>query len=207
MTAAWSWVREHPRASLLVAGVATALLLGSFALGRFLAPTRVETRTERVDVATSFASWDWTASSIWTQTAGPVHRTTTRRTAPARPAQSPVPGPDGTLVCPECPKVEEEEVVEDIGPVVTTNQGTVSGSGQAATETRHEERTEKIVERDGPRVMVGLTVGAGFNSGGIQPPSYGAIVTGRVLGPLTLGVQGEGNALGGSARGIVGLTF
>jgi hypothetical protein len=104
-------------------------------------------------------------------------------------------------------KVVVETPGKDTVTTVTVEKDPVTITVDREVEKKTTEYVRETVERDGPRVMVGLTVGAGFNAGGIQPPSYGAIVTGRVLGPLTLGVQGEGNALGGSARGIVGLSW
>ena len=204
---AWDLVRAHPRATVAVVGVATALCLGSYAVGRWASPSKVEVRTERVDVATSFASWDWKASSLWTQTAGPVHRTTTRRIAPGRPEQPPVPGPGGVLVCPECPEVEEEEIVEDIGPVVTTQEGTVESAGQAATEERHEERTERVTTWDAPRWTVGATVGTGWTGGAPQPVSWGGLVGYRVAGPFGVQIQAEGSPSGFSGRAGVTLSF
>jgi hypothetical protein len=178
MNAAWSWVKAHPRATAVAAGVATALLLGSYGAGRFMAPTKVETR----EVVKTVEVVKWRDREVVTK--GPVKVVTRTVT---------VPGPEG-------PTVTVDRVVEREKVVTVHTQG-------ADTVTTNEKIVEKLVERDAPRVTLAATIGAGFSSEGVTAPAYGVLALGRVAGPFVVGAQAEGNLSGGSARVIAGVTF
>lgn len=192
-----TWCRERPWTGMVGVGLIAAAL--GYGAGRFAAPTRVET----VDSSSWFGAWEWRQATHETTTAGPVTTTTTTRKAPGRPAQPPVPGPAGTPICPECPEIEETSTTTQSGPVVTHRDTEGSGS---QVETRTEEH-RSLVERDPPRVAIFGTVAVPFSGAGAAPPAYGVTVTARVLGPVTVLAGGEGNAVGGSARVGVGVTF
>ena len=168
------WLRAHPRVAAGIGAGALAAL--SFGAGRFMAPTKVETRevvrVEQVEVV------KWRDRTVTER--GPVHvKTVTRE----------VPGPQG----PE--RVVEKEVWRD-RVVTVRNQ-----AGESASASSSERVVEKVVERDAPRLTLGVT--AGWD----RVPTYGGWAQVRVLGPLTLMAQGEAGAGTWSARGGVGLSF
>lgn len=66
-----------------------------------------------------------------------------------------------------------------------------------------EKTVEKIVEREGPKLLLGPTLGASFP---LSAPSYGGVI-GYRTGPVWWLAQGEGNAQGGSARVGVAWSF
>jgi hypothetical protein len=160
------------------AATGVALGIAGYGAGRFAAPTKVETR--EVERVVEVVKW----RDRETVVEGPVRVVTKTVT---------VPGPEGATITVE--KIVEKERV-----VTVHTQG-----ADVTTET--ERVVEKLVERDAPRVTLAATVGAGFSAAGVTAPSYGVLALGRVLGPLVVGAQAEGNLQAGSARWIVGLTF
>jgi hypothetical protein len=175
-----TWCRERPWTWALAAGVACGA--AGYGTGRFAAPTKVIERTSTSTQAQAQA----TASAKMTVAEGPV-KITRRRTV--------TPGPNG-------PVVQLDTVIER-SPVLTTTESQASGASSSSASLT----TERVTERDAPRLTLALTIGAGFSSGGITQPSYGVLALGRVAGPLVVGAQAEGNMTSGSARAILGLTF
>lgn len=174
------WCRERPWTWAAGAGLLAGV--AGFGAGRFAAPTRIVERT----VYTTQAQATATASARMTVDRGPV-KVTKRKTI--------TPGPNG-------PVVQLDTVIER-APVKTTTESQASGASSSTASLT----TERVTERDAPRLTLALTVGAGFSSGGITQPSYGILALGRVAGPLVVGAQAEGNMTSGSARLIAGLTF
>lgn len=174
------WLRAHPRTGWALG--AGALAAASFGAGRYSAPTRVETREVTKVETVEVVKWQ----DRETKVEGPV-RVVERRVE--------VPGPQG-------PTVTVEKVVER-EKVVTVHDSQGTDMAAAASE----KVVERLVERDAPRWTVGGTIGAGMASGALQPPSYGALVGYRLLGPLGLLAQAEGGPGGFSGRLGVTLQF
>jgi hypothetical protein len=123
-----SWLREHPRVA--AGGACVVALAAGVGVGRYSAPTKVETReVERVVEVVR-----WRDREVVTK--GPVKVVTRTVTTP---------GPQG-------PTVTVDRIVEQEKVVTVHTQG-------LDTTTEVERLTEKVVTRDAPRLTLGATVG------------------------------------------------
>lgn len=123
----------------------------------------------------------------------------------------------------EVEKIVEKEVVKRVtekGPVrykkvivetpgaervttVTIDKDPVTITVDRDVVRESEKVVEKIVEREGPKFLLGPSIGASFP---LSAPSYGGVI-GYRTGPVWWLAQGEGNAQGGSARVGVAWSF
>jgi len=187
----FDWCKARPWTWAVASG-ATCCLAG-YGAGRFTTPTKVETREtvrevkvvdeHAISVAVASAKAEWQKH---------VDDHTITKTI-----------------------YKEGKIAEKI---VYVDRDTNSSGNSASTQTvtvevekkifiDREVVKEKIVTNDPPRLTLAATIGVGFTAGSISPPAYGLLALGRVWGPLVLGAQAEGNLTGGSARGVVGITF
>lgn len=181
------WCRTRPWTWAVAAGVACGAV--GYGAGRLGGPSRVQERQERQEAVQAQAQ----ERREERREEAPARIVTVTRWRPA-PEAPPPPG------CPECPAVREEVRTEERGPVVTTTHTEASSSLQAQAATV----TERIVEREFPRLMVGALVGVGPTSDGGAKVTYGGEVKYRVVGPLWLGVQADSQP---SGRASVSITF
>jgi hypothetical protein len=152
-------IRPRWEIILMFVFMVVAFALGVTA-GRFSAPSRVETRVEYKDRVVV------QEKSVEKRVEGPVRVHTVVRT---------VPGPQG-----------QERIVErtvERGQVVTE----LKREGQVAVET--DLRQEKVVVREGPRLLIGPTVGVRLTDPLV--PVYGGQVLWRFAGPLWLSAAAD----------------
>jgi hypothetical protein len=180
-----SWLREHPRVA--AGGACVVALAAGVGIGRYAAPTKVETRERVVEVykadekAVARAVSD--ARSTWEREVKDNTRIVTKYV-------------EGKVV--ERVEYRDRDTTSSGGKVETE---TVEVVREVKVEVVREVEKERIVTRDAPRLTLGATVGyAGV-------PTYGGFATVRILGPLTLLGQGEGGVGVWSARVGAGISF
>ena len=175
--------------------MAAALVAGGtgYGAGRFAAPTKVETRevvreVQVVDekvVEARIAS----ARSEWERNVQDHTRVVTRYV--------------------------EGKPVEKI---VYVDRETQATGGTVRVETKYVDRevvkyvdrevvSEKVVERDCPRVTLLGSLGSSLSGGSLGPLSYGLEGHGRFAGPFVAGLGGEGNAQYLAGRVLFGIQF
>jgi len=185
-----SWLTNYPRATvalLVAAGVGVG-----YGFGRYSQPTKVKEVAERK--LEEHHEERKVAESVRVE--APARVTTTTRTRPAPARKEPLPAG-----CPECPPIKEVVRVEERGQVVTA----WGSESTQVTDTKAEERVERIVERDAPRLMLGATAAFQLVNGVPTPPAWGALVGYRLVGPVWALGQGEVGA--GSASFRLGVAF
>jgi hypothetical protein len=164
-----------------------ALLLAALvgvAVGRFLTPPRVETKTEVREVVRREVVEVVKEVKVAT-------KATTRRTLTRREVK-----PDGS-------SVTTRETVEaaDTKTTAASQGSTVESVAKETTAA-----TSKVTERRSS-LAVGVLGGAAFTPGGVTPVG-GAYVNGRVAGPLFLGGWGVTDGRSVHAAGVsLGLEF
>ena len=193
MTQVWEWMKANPKKAIIIAAVFVGLLLAAFGAGRFLSPTKV---IETVKVVERLVVDEKVIEQ----------RIASAKTEWEKQVQ------DHTKVVTKYVEGKVIERIEYRDREITSSGGTVQTKVEYVDREKivYQEKVvekEKIVERDCPRVTLAATVGAGFSAGVVSSPSYGMEATGRVLGPMVVGAGAEGNATGGSARVLVGITF
>lgn len=163
--------------------IAILALLIAFAFGRFTAPAKVvqtkekTTTSEQTKEQTTNASQDAERNRH-------IERTTTEITKP-----------DGT-----------REVVTKV-----TEDSSTSRSSQSTTDNRQEssqassEKSSKEITYGRDKVTIAALGGVSISfANGFGAPVYGAIISKPILGPITVGIWGLSNGVGGAA---IGLTF
>jgi hypothetical protein len=177
----------------VAAGVAIVLGLGSFAAGRWGAPTKVEVREREVTVyktdEKAVAKAVSEARTTWEREVRDNTRIETRY----------VDGKPSVRI-----EYRDRDTTSSGGKVETK---TVEVIVEKRVEVEKIVEKEKIVTRDAPRWTVGATVGTGFQGGSVSPPAWGGLVGYRLVGPLGVQLALEGNAVAFSGRAGLTLQF
>lgn len=164
----------------LIGGGALAALVLAFLGGRY--SVRPSKTTETAAAAKQAETHTDAKIETDTDTKQTVHRTITRRTAPALPPSLPVAG-----VCPPCPAVQVEEISEDIGTNIDQDQHADLHIDGKTAETSATTKTTEVGERPGWAFGVSALWDPSHPSS--KPERVTLELDRRLLGTLWLGAR------------------
>ncbi len=143
-----------------------------FAVGRYMAPTKVVTEVKTVEVVKTKE----------------VSATDKKKKSKKKIVIVENTSPDG--------KKEKTTTITD--DTVTTDKSKEVSTSDSSKSTE----SRKEVTRDTSKVTLSFLAGAQFTTGDGLPLVYGGSITKPILGPITLGVWGLTNATGGFSLGL-----